>query len=188
MVLFRDKESAACASGWVLATVLGIKALMGSKYKKQLERSKNVGRRLAKENIALLNLACDGIGISNGWENHIRPIDSIEVHKFRMCKSVNDAERALFQELAYYLSREDDDNCTLYNIGEILFGFYKIGKDTPIEDQLENAKQNVEFIKQAAYDRANPFLEGISDESLIKGAVLLENDVYWALNRGGAEK
>ena len=105
-----------------------------------------------------------------------------------MCKSVNEAERALFHELAYYLSREDEDNCTLYNIGEILFGFYKICKDTPIEDQLENAKQNVEFIKYAAYDRANPFLEGISNESLIKGAVLLENDVYWALNRGGAEE
>lgn len=188
MVLLKDKESAACTSGWVLATVLGIKAITGRKYKKQLERAKIVGRRLAKENIALLNLACDGIGISNGWHNHILPIDSIEVHKFRMCKSVNEAERALFQELAYYLSREDEDNCTLYNIGEILFGFYKISKETPIADQLENAKQNVEFIKQTAHDRANPFLDGISNESLIKGAVLLENDVYWALNRGGEEK
>ena len=105
-----------------------------------------------------------------------------------MCKSVNEAERALFQELAYYLSREDEDNCTLYNIGDILFGFYKISNETPIADQMENAKLNVEFIKQAAHDRANPFLDGISNESLIKGAVLLENDVYWALNRGGAEK
>lgn len=171
------------AAGSILAAAALCGFLKSRKYKKRLEKAKKAEKRLARENIALLDLACDELGISRGWENHILPIDSAEVQKLRVCKSVNEAERSLYQALVCFLSRYDEDECSLFGIHGILTGVYVINQDTPFDAQLSNAKMNVKLVRQIDCHEVEAILKDYTDDTLVKGAVLLENDVYYTILR-----
>ena len=138
--------------------------------------------RLAQENLNLIELACDEVMVKRGWENRILPIDSIDVHKIRMCRSANDAERALYTALVHCLSRDAEGECTLESIHESISGWYDVDNDTPISSQVENAEMTVDMICGYLGKGRNAFLSDFSRQTLVKGAVLLENDVTWAVN------
>lgn len=173
----------------VLAGTTAVGAVNAMLSKKEVNKLKRKTSRLAQENLTLLELACDEIMVTRGWKNRILTIDSIDVHKIRMCNSANEAERALYIALVHCLCRDEEGECTMENIHNTLSGWYDVDKDTPIGDQMTNAEMNVDVISGYLGRRGyNAFLSGFNRQTLIKGAVLLEDDVAWAvrgLNPGG---
>lgn len=149
------------------------------------KRTERVNRRLADMNIRLMGLACEGMGILGASGDRYLPIDSEQVRAYRRSGAVKEAEKALFVTLAHNASYLDDDACSLTGIYELVCGDYKITKETPYNVQKANAVATVETAKMCAMKESAGLLGDYTDDVLCRGAILLENDIYWAAERSG---
>lgn len=61
---------------------------------------------------------------------------------------------------------------------------YNVTSATPISVQRRNAETTVEIVEECLGSLKDVYLDDISHETLIKAAVLLENDILWAVWRG----
>ena len=175
------------AATGILAAASVALFLKGRADIKKAEKVKRRVAKLAKENLAVTEIACDGLGIPRTWKdgkNRKLPIDSEEAAGYRMLKSVQDAERALNRAVIACVSKLEDEKCSLEFIRELVCGDYNVTSATPISVQRRNAETTVEIVEECLGSLKDVYLDDISHETLIKAAVLLENDILWAVWRG----
>ena len=169
------------AATGILAAASVALFLKGRADIKKAEKVKRRVAKLAKENLAVTEIACDGLGIPRTWKdgkNRKLPIDSEEAAGYRMLKSVQDAERALNRAVIACVSKLEDEKCSLEFIRELVCGDYNVTSATPISVQRRNAETTVEIVEECLGSLKDVYLDDISHETLIKAAVLLENDIY----------
>lgn len=111
------------------------------------------------------------------------PYDSDAVKKLRRASAVRTAERALFTILLQYTSMADTGICSVKGCSELIRGDYTLNTKTPIEAQMANAETTVSLLKECAQKNHLGNLEGMSNSVLLRGAVLLENDLCWCAGR-----
>ncbi len=167
-----------CMAGGIMAACTLALYLQKKQESFLRERVEKNCRQLSDTNIKLENLLCASAKIGEGY---VLPIDSETVKRFRNKVEALEAEKELFLVLIRYAVRLDDEENALGGINDMLMGEYSIGKNVKISQQIANAKINVDFIRTLSRSRKFKFdvLEGYSTEDLCRGAVLLENDIYW---------
>ena len=150
---------------------------------KKADKAKLRVAKLAKENLAITEIACDELGIPRTWRDvghRNLPIDSNEVARYRMQKTVLEAERALYRAIISCVSKLEDEKCSLEFIKSLVCGQYRVSEKIPVSVQRRNAEITVGTIERCLGSVKEIYLSDIPHETLIKAAVLLENDIVWA--------
>lgn len=152
--------------------------------KKRRIRSERVNRRLADMNIKFMDLACESAGITDEENGISLPIDSPQVKKYRECMDVRRAEKDIFILLVYSAGLTDDKTaCSLQGLYELISGDYEVTAELPVEYQRPNAAATVQIARKCEGKKSS--LDGYSEETLLRGAILLENDICFAAKRSG---